>query len=150
MVKYSASLDTTFGALADATRRAILARLALGESKVTDLAKPFRMSLPAVSKHLRILESAGLLRREIDGRVHRLRLAAQPMQQAADWIAQYRQFWEAQFDSLAKYLESTTEEEHRKWPRPKKRKTPATLSKSAAPSGSRARKSSPPGPSRSN
>jgi len=148
MVKRFSQLDSTFSALSDPTRRAILARLALGEANVTDLAEPFRMSLPAVSKHLRILESAGLLRREIDGRVHRLRLHAQPMQQAAGWIAQYRKFWETQFDSLATYLASTTAKEHHPWQRHKKRK--ASPSRSAAPSLSRAKKSSPPGPSRIN
>ncbi len=100
-------LDATFGALADPTRRAILARLALGEATVTELATPFDVSLPAVSKHLRVLESAGLLRREIDGRVHRCRLAALPMKDAAAWIETYRAFWETQLDALARYLEST-------------------------------------------
>jgi DNA-binding transcriptional ArsR family regulator len=112
MVKYTEAsaggylLDATFGALADPTRRAILARLALGEATVTELAKPFDVSLPAVSKHLRVLESAGLLRREIDGRIHRCSLAPAPMKDAAAWIATYRAFWEAQLDALANYLES--------------------------------------------
>jgi len=89
MVNYSAApLDATFGALADPTRRAILARLARGEAMVTELAEPFAMSLPAISKHLRVLELAGLLQREIDGRIHRCRLAAGPMKDAAAWIAQ--------------------------------------------------------------
>jgi DNA-binding transcriptional ArsR family regulator len=100
-------LDATFGALADPTRRAILARLTLGEANVTELATPFDISLPAVSKHLRVLESAGLLQREIDGRIHRCRLAAQPMKNAAAWMETYRAFWEAQLDALAHYLEST-------------------------------------------
>jgi DNA-binding transcriptional ArsR family regulator len=100
------ALDAAFGALADPTRRAILARLALGEATVTELAAPFPVSLPAVSKHLRVLESAGLLRREIDGRVHRCRLAPQPMKDAAAWIETYKIFWEAQFDSLANYLQT--------------------------------------------
>jgi DNA-binding transcriptional ArsR family regulator len=112
MVNYSRAtgaelLDATFGALADPTRRAILARLTLGEATVTELAAPFDVSLPAVSKHLRVLESAGLLQREIDGRIHRCRLAAQPMKDAAAWIETYRTFWEAQRDALAHYLEST-------------------------------------------
>jgi DNA-binding transcriptional ArsR family regulator len=112
MVNYSEAfagtepLDATFGALADPTRRAILARLARGEATVTELAKPFDVSLPAVSKHLRVLESAGLLRREIDGRIHRCRLAPAPMKEAAAWIATYRAFWEAQLDALANYLEA--------------------------------------------
>ena len=106
MVNYSiasddAPLDATFGALADPTRRAILARLARGEATVTELAAPFDVSLPAVSKHLRVLESAGLLRREIDGRIHRCRLAPEPMKDAAAWIETYRVFWEAQLDALA-------------------------------------------------
>src|SRR5580765_7890044 len=100
MVNYStAPLDATFGALADPTRRAILTRLARGQAMVTELAEPFSMSLPAISKHLRVLESAGLLQREIDGRVHRCRLAAAPMKNAATWIAQYRAFWESQFNA---------------------------------------------------
>jgi DNA-binding transcriptional ArsR family regulator len=112
MVNYSAaSLDATFGALADPTRRAILARLAQGEAMVTELAEPFRVSLPAISKHVRVLESAGLLEREVNGRVHRCRLAAKPMKNAAAWIEQYRSFWESQFDALAKYLQTTARKE---------------------------------------
>jgi DNA-binding transcriptional ArsR family regulator len=108
MVKYqSASLDATFAALSDPTRRSILARLARGESRVTDLAGPYDMSLPAISKHLRVLEDAGLLKRERDGRVHRCQLNARPMKQAAHWIARYERFWEGQFDSLAKFLNET-------------------------------------------
>src|SRR5271154_1335544 len=98
------ALDATFAALSDPTRRAILTRLAQGESTVTSLAAPFNMSLPAVSKHLRVLESAGLLQRSITGRVHRCRLAAQPMQQAVAWMEHYRLFWETQLDNLAKFL----------------------------------------------
>src|ERR1700740_2613260 len=90
--------------------RAIPARLAQGEATVTELAEPFPFSLPAVSKHLRVLESAGLLLREIDGRIHRCRLAPEPLKSAAQWIGHYRVFWEKQFDALAKYLESTAEE----------------------------------------
>jgi DNA-binding transcriptional ArsR family regulator len=116
MVNYhSDRLDATFGALADPTRRAILARLARGQAMVTELAGPFAISLPAISKHLRVLESAGLLHREIDGRIHRCRLAAQPMKNAAAWIAPYRAFWEAQFDALEKYLEATAGKEKQKW-----------------------------------
>ncbi|MFQ5693405.1 MAG: ArsR/SmtB family transcription factor [Nitrospinota bacterium] len=117
MVKHpSATLDATFAALSDPTRRAILARLARGESSVTELARPFNVSLPAVSKHLRVLERAGLLVRERDGRVHRCRLNAKPMKDADDWIRRYRNFWENRLDALAKYLESTSEEEDRSWP----------------------------------
>ena len=107
MVKYSSkTLDSTFSALADPTRRAILARLARGESSVTVLAKPFNMSLPAVSKHLRVLETAGLLTRERDGRVRLCRLNAKPMKDADDWIQRYRQFWEGRMGALAEYLDS--------------------------------------------
>jgi DNA-binding transcriptional ArsR family regulator len=151
MAKYypasgSAPLDATFGALSDPTRRAILARLAHGEATVSELAEPFHVSLPAVSKHLRVLESAGLLEREIDGRIHRCRLALQPMKDAAAWIEKYRAFWENQFDALAKYLESTAEEKNA-WPHHKAVRT--SRSKSAAPSRRRAKKSSPRGPSAS-
>ncbi|HUA36934.1 MAG TPA: metalloregulator ArsR/SmtB family transcription factor [Candidatus Sulfopaludibacter sp.] len=98
-------LDRTFGALADPTRRRILEHLAGGDRCVTDLARPYRMSLPAVSKHLRVLENAGLVRRKRDGRVHRLKLEAKPMQQAQAWIEEYRRFWEASFDRLDEYLQ---------------------------------------------
>jgi len=112
MVKCSPRLlDRTFGALADPTRRRILEHLAGGDRCVTDLARPYRMSLPAVSKHLRVLEKAGLVRRRRDGRVHRLKLEAKPMQQAQAWIEEYRKFWEASFDRLGEYLKQihTTE-----------------------------------------
>ena len=105
MVKCSTSgLDRTFSALADPTRRRILAHLAGGDRCVTDLARPHSMSLPAVSKHLRVLEQAGLVRRRRDGRVHRLRLEAEPLRQAQAWIEEYRKFWEASFDRLDQYL----------------------------------------------
>ncbi|MBC7814769.1 MAG: winged helix-turn-helix transcriptional regulator [Burkholderiales bacterium] len=105
------SLDTIFSALSDPTRRAILERLANGNASVTEVAAPFAMSLPAISKHLRILESAGLIAREKEGRVHHLRLAASPMKDAAEWLANYRQLWEEQFDSLARYLETTADDD---------------------------------------
>ena len=105
MVRYPTRLlDRTFGALADPTRRRILEHLAGGDRCVTDLARPYRMSLPAVSKHLRVLERAGLVRRKRDGRVHHLKLEAGPMQQAQAWIEEYRKFWEASFDRLEQYL----------------------------------------------
>jgi DNA-binding transcriptional ArsR family regulator len=108
MVKYSSkSLNRTFAALADPTRRRILAHLARGDRCVTDLARPHAMSLPAVSKHLRVLEKAGLLRRRRYGRVHQLNLEAKPMQQAVGWIDEYRKFWEGSLDRLAAYLEKT-------------------------------------------
>ena len=108
MVKYqSDGLNEIFGALADPTRRAILARLALGETSVGELAEPFEMSLPAVSKHLNVLETAGLVQREKQGRVRRCQLDGRPLEAAAGWIEDYRRFWESQFDSLARYLEET-------------------------------------------
>ena len=99
-------LDLTFAALADGTRRAILARLSAGDATVGELAAPFAISRPAVSKHLLVLERAGLVRRHQQGRVSRCQLDAQPMQGAAEWVDQYRAFWEGQLDSLAKYLEA--------------------------------------------
>lgn len=113
MVKDSSEqLTTVFAALADPTRRAILERLARGEASGTELARPFSISVPAISKHLRVLEHAELIRHRKDGRTHRFRLAARPMQGAAAWLERYRQFWEAQFDSLDTYLRSTAGEEH--------------------------------------
>jgi DNA-binding transcriptional ArsR family regulator len=112
MVKYSAeALDHVFFALADPTRRAILERLAQdGDVMVTVLAEPFDISLPAVSKHLRVLERAGLLTQEKDGRIRRCQLVAGPLQAADDWISHYRRFWEAQFDALADYLAQAQQE----------------------------------------
>ena len=107
----SNELDRTFSALADPTRRAILSRLSRGGSSVGELAAPFNMSLPAVSKHLRVLEKAGLLRREKDGRVRRCSLKAAPMAEAAGWLSFYRRFWEGQLDSLADYLGEAAGEE---------------------------------------
>lgn len=106
MVKYpSAHLNRTFAALADPTRRRILADLANGEQCVTRLARPYAMSLPAISKHLRVLEKAGLLRRRRYGRVHEMKLEAAPLKQAAQWVEEYRKFWERSLDRLAAYLE---------------------------------------------
>jgi len=108
MVNYSPKmLNRTFAALADPTRRRILAHLARGDRCVTDLARPHAMSLPAVSKHLRVLEKAGLLRRRRYGRVHQLKLEAKPMQRAIHWIEEYRKFWDGSRDRLAEYLEKT-------------------------------------------
>jgi DNA-binding transcriptional ArsR family regulator len=109
MVKYSsATLNRTFAALADPTRRRILAHLARGDERVTQLARPHRMSLPAVSKHLRVLEKAGLLRRRRHGRVHEMQLEAKPLKEAAQWVEEYRTFWEGSLDRLADYLEKTS------------------------------------------
>ena len=114
MVKYSPTLNRTFAALADPTRRQILAHLARGDQRVTHLAKPHAMSLPAVSKHLRVLEKAGLLRRRRYGRVHEMQLEAKPLQQAAEWVEKYRKFWEGSLDRLAEYLEKTTKQPQKK------------------------------------
>jgi DNA-binding transcriptional ArsR family regulator len=116
MVNYQPrSLDVTFAALADPTRRAILARLARGASPVTRLAAPFAVSLPAVSKHLRVLEEAGLLAREVEGRVHRCRLVARPLRDAAAFLTRYRRFWEGQLDALADYLRAPGGKEEAPW-----------------------------------
>jgi DNA-binding transcriptional ArsR family regulator len=110
MVNYSApSLDSVFGALADPTRRCILELLARAECRVAELACRFSISAPAISRHLRVLEKAGLIVRRRDGRVHRLRLEGRRMQDASAWIDQYRGFWEDQFSSLARYLEQNPE-----------------------------------------
>ena len=108
MVKYSSRvLNRTFAALADPTRRGILAHLARGDKCVTHLARSHDMSLPAVSKHLRVLEKAGLLRRRRYGRVHEMQLDAKPLKQAAEWVEEYRRFWEGSLERLAEYLEKT-------------------------------------------
>jgi DNA-binding transcriptional ArsR family regulator len=98
------SLSTTFAALADPTRRAILARLALGETSVTELAQPFEMSLPAISKHLKVLERAGLVARGREAQWRPCKLAPEPLRGVADWVTQYRQFWEGSLDRLEDYL----------------------------------------------
>lgn len=106
MVEYSSELlDKTFGALADPTRRRILAQLSEGEICVTDLAQPHAMSLAAVSKHVIVLEKAGLVKRRKDGRVHALTLDAKPMEEAQAWLDRYRKFWTANLDGFEKYLE---------------------------------------------
>jgi DNA-binding transcriptional ArsR family regulator len=97
-------LSATFAALADPTRRAILARLASGETSVTELAAPFDMSLPAVSKHLKVLESAGLIQRGREAQWRPCRLRASPLKGVADWVEHYRRFWEESFDKLDAYL----------------------------------------------
>jgi DNA-binding transcriptional ArsR family regulator len=107
----SERLNTIFMALADPTRRAILERLTQGEASGTELAQPFSISVPAISKHLRVLEHANLILHRKDGRTHWFRLSASPMREAASWLEHYRQFWEAQFDSLETYLQMTSEEE---------------------------------------
>jgi DNA-binding transcriptional ArsR family regulator len=98
------ALSSTFAALADPTRRAILARLTVGETSVTDLAKPFNMSMPAVSKHLKVLERAGLITRGRSAQWRPCRLDAGPLKEIAGWIEEYRRFWEQSFDRLDNYL----------------------------------------------
>jgi DNA-binding transcriptional ArsR family regulator len=98
-------LDRTFGALADPTRRAILARLAKGEASVTELAEPFEMSLPAVSKHLKVLEHAGLVSRGRERQWRPARLRATPLKEVAAWTDRYRRFWDERYDRLDEYLD---------------------------------------------
>src|SRR5277367_5625481 len=103
-------LSATFAALADPTRRAILARLASGEASVTQLAEPFEMSMPAVSKHLKVLERAGLIARGREAQWRPCRLEAAPLKDAADWVEDYRRFWEQSFDRLDEYLRELKKE----------------------------------------
>ena len=112
-------LSATFAALADPTRRAILARLALGETSVTELAEPFRMSMPAVSKHLKVLEHAGLIARGREAQRRPCRLEPKRLKQAAEWLGTYRQFWEASYDRLDHVLEDLQAKE-----KPRERKKP--------------------------
>jgi DNA-binding transcriptional ArsR family regulator len=98
-------LSTAFAALADPTRRAILARLAQGQTHVGEIGRPFRISAPAISRHLRVLEQAGLIEREVDAQWRVCRLRGPGLQAAHDWIAQYRQFWDESLDRLVEYLE---------------------------------------------
>jgi len=105
------SLSATFAALADPTRRAILARLASGECSVTELAEPFDMSLPAVSKHLRVLERAGLIAQRREAQRRPCRIEAGPIKEVADWADRYRKIWEARLDRLDEYLEELTKKE---------------------------------------
>ena len=97
-------LSVTFGALADPTRRAILARLSRGEASVTELAEPFAMSLPAVSKHLKVLERAGLISRGREAQWRPCQLAPEPLKEATDWLEKFRRFWDDSFDRLDEYL----------------------------------------------
>jgi len=100
------SISSTFAALADPTRRSILARLASGEASVTELAEPFEMSMPAVSKHLKVLERAGLIARGREAQWRPCRLEAAPLKDVADWVERYRQNWEESFDRLDEYLKA--------------------------------------------
>ena len=112
MVKQYSGLDATFSALADPTRRAMLSVLMRRDATVTELAGPHSMSLPAVMKHLRVLENAGLVSQRKVGRERRCHLTAHNLRQASDWIAQYRQFWEQRLDSLERYLTEPQPEIH--------------------------------------
>ena len=109
MVTNTDTLDLTFAALADATRRSILARLSRGDATVVQIARPFAISRPAISRHLRVLERAGLVRRTTEGRISRCELDAAPMRDAAEWVEFYRTYWEEQLDQLARYLEEENE-----------------------------------------
>ncbi|MDA0987920.1 MAG: metalloregulator ArsR/SmtB family transcription factor [Chloroflexi bacterium] len=104
------SLDQIFATLADPTRRAILARLASGESSVKELAEPFEMTQPAISKHLKVLERAGLISRGRDAQRRPCKLEAAPLQEIAAWVEEYRQFWEVRFDRLDEYLKELQNE----------------------------------------
>jgi DNA-binding transcriptional ArsR family regulator len=106
MVTNDRQLDLVFGALSDSTRRGILELLANGDRSVGELAEPFEISRPAISKHLRVLERARLVRRTPDGRISRCALEAEPLRDAADWVDRYREFWEGRLDALSRYLES--------------------------------------------
>jgi DNA-binding transcriptional ArsR family regulator len=111
MVKYNRELDATFQALADPTRRAIISSLARGEASVSQLARPYRMSLPAVMKHLMVLQRAGIVTQRKVGRSRHCRLAAASLKKAEAWISQYRNFWGAQLDSLDRYLTEPPKED---------------------------------------
>ena len=112
----TAALDQTFAALADPTRRAILARLASGEATVNELAEPFAISLPAVSRHLKVLERASLIERRRDGQHRRCRLNTARLSEAADWLEFYRRFWSESLDRLAEHLRAT----HPQSPKPRR------------------------------
>ena len=113
-------LSETFGALADPTRRAILARLASGEASVTELAEPFAMSMPAISKHLKVLERAGLIARGREAQWRPCRLQAAPLQDVAGWVEPYRRFWEESFDRLNDYLQELKKQDSKNRKKEKK------------------------------
>ena len=108
------TLSMTFAALADPTRRAILARLTTGEASVTELAEPFDMSLPAISKHLKVLERAGLIARTRDAQWRPCKLDAGPLKDASDWLERYREFWEQSFDRLDEYLRTLKQKQKKR------------------------------------
>jgi DNA-binding transcriptional ArsR family regulator len=109
-------LDRAFAALADPTRRAILARLALGEASVTELSEPFQMSLPAVSKHLKVLERAGLITRSSQAQWRYCRLEPAPLKEVADWVGAYQRFWDESYERLDEYLEDLKKKSEQKGP----------------------------------
>jgi DNA-binding transcriptional ArsR family regulator len=148
MVKYREEvLDRTFAALADPTRRALLARLGRRESvSVSELAQPFAMSLPAIMKHLDVLSDAGLIAREKTGRTVACRLTAKPMEQAMDWLNRYQRFWSENLDRLAAFVEKDPWPPNQMLPSPISRQDQA--SPSSAGSMRARRKSTPPGPTR--
>lgn len=111
MVNYSGTLDRTFSALSSPIRRGILTRLAQGWATVTELAEPYKVSPPAISKHLRVLERAGLIERNVRGREHYIKLVPQPLDEAAEWLNFYGEFWTGQFESLAEFLERRDQDE---------------------------------------
>jgi len=111
------TLDDTLSALADPTRRAILARLAQGEATVTELARPFDMTMPAVTKHLKVLERAGLITRSREAQTRPCRLAPGPLQEVANWVDEYRPYWEARFDRLDEYLREVQDKQEQRPPR---------------------------------
>lgn len=115
-------LSTTFATLADPTRRAILVRLTSGEASVTELAEPFAMSMPAISKHLKVLESAGLIARGREAQWRPCRLEAGPLKNVADWVEHYRHFWEQSFDRLDDYLRELRELKKKKKKHGRKKK----------------------------
>jgi DNA-binding transcriptional ArsR family regulator len=123
------ALSSTFAALADPTRRAILARLALGETSVTELAEPFEMSMPAVSKHLKVLERAGLIERGREAQWRPCKLTPQPLSEVSDWVEQYRQLWEQRLDRLDAYLKVLQAQQASATPMKKQEKKNAKLAR---------------------
>ena len=117
----SDQLSTTFAALADPTRRAILARLSTGEASVTELAEPFEMSMPAISKHLKVLERAGLIARGREAQWRPCRLEAAPLKDVAEWVKRYQRFWEQRFDNLDAYLRELKARDAAQGRRPRKK-----------------------------
>jgi len=126
MLTSTRRLDRAFGALADGTRRAILGRLSRGDATVGELARPFRISRPAISQHLRVLERAGLVRRTREGRTSRCRLNAAAMREAVEWVERYRAFWAGRLDALARYISERPAGETRSSVSPPARREPAT------------------------